>query len=106
MEKTPEQQEKERDYRDRTREIQSLRVKNWKKDNKEHYNETIRRRARERRNSDVSFKVRSNLSRRVNHASSKFINEEKLVKSIPKLNLLGCDIPHLSIHLEKSSTKI
>ena len=68
--------------------------KQWRADNKDRVNELTRKRDKERRKTDINYKIKSNLRGRLYKAV------KGLAKSDTTLNLLGCDIDYLKAHLE------
>ena len=68
--------------------------KQWRADNKDRVNELTRIRSKERRKTDINYKIKGNLRGRLYKAV------KGLAKSDTTLNLLGCDIEYLKTHLE------
>ena len=96
---------KEKNYREDNKYKQSKRIKLWKKQNKERVKKTNSSRSKIRRLTDKSFKIRSNLSRRINHALTNHFKDKKIKKNIKTLDLLGCSVEKLIKHLEKKFHK-
>ena len=72
--------------------------KEWKEKNRDHVNAWTRKRDKERRKTDINYKIKGNLRGRLYKAV------KGLAKSDTTLKLLGCDIEHLKTQLESSFT--
>lgn len=96
---------KEKEYREKNKKKQSVQNKLWKKKNKERVKKTNSVRSKVRRKTDKSFSIRSNLSRRINHALNNHFKDKKIKKNIKTIQLLGCSVEKLLNHLEKKFSK-
>lgn len=88
---------KEKKYRELNKDKLGILSKLWKLKNKDRYKRTTNSRAKIRRAQDPQFKIRSNISRRINHALNAQIKNKKTIKTI---DLLGCSVEKLIIHLQ------
>ena len=103
--KNPKNQKKEKEYSEKNKERIFKQIKKWKKENRDKINKAANVRAKVRRKTDEAFKLRSNLSRRINHALNNHFKDKKIKKSSPTISLLGCTIKKLIEHLEKQFQK-
>ena len=71
-----------------------IQVKKWKEAHREQYKEYRREHQKYRRNNDINFKIRDNLTTRVWFALNGGI------KSVGTIEMLGCSIECLKSHLE------
>ncbi len=88
-----------KNYYHNNKEVDKVRCKKWREDNKEYYREYCRKSFINKRNSDVEFRILCNLRRRIHHA---LMGENKSARTI---ELLGCDIDFLKVHLEKTALR-
>ena len=103
--KKPQNKKKEKEYNEKNKEKFKDYKKQYKIKNKDKNNLTTRKRAKIRRETDKAFKIRSNLSRRINHALNNNFKNKKIKKSSKTLTLLGCTLEKFITHLEKKFKK-
>lgn len=103
--KNEEQINKEKEYREKNKQKLYELKKKWKNENREKDRLTTNNRAKIRRKTDPEFKIRSNLSRRINHALTNQFSGKKTQKAEKTMELIGCTVPYLIRHLEKMFKK-